>query len=277
MAADDVVTFRSVVSDPSRLMGVKAVWGRSREAVMCFSKIGTARSVAQKSASRPFFVTIGGGQRVPNELRGRALEVVRGTEKYGKTSDFVRDPELRAWLSQWPAAITTAETYAIKSEPRIVEDLGLPNRKILENAFDRVVGDDEEIAALWDVLADLPVQRRWDLRSDAPEIIFTSVEGQKLWRLSRKIENDPSLKREAKEQNRRKNDGVIVCEACKFSDAQGKMFDAHHLQPLMAGVRETRIDDLAVLCPTCHRWAHAKAPDILSPLPVSAIAQARAD
>jgi len=271
MAVDDLVLFRSVVNDPELLMGVKAVWGRSQEAVMCFSTIGTARSVAHSSANRPFFVTIGGGQRVPDELRGRALEVVRATEKYGPTQDFVRDPELRTWLSQWPAAVTTAETYSIKSEPLIVDDLGLPDRKILENAFDRVVRKEEAIQALWNALANLPVQRRWNLRSDAPSVAISSIEGKSIWRRAREIENDPKLKKEAKDQNRRKNNGLIVCEACEFTDKQSKMFDAHHLQPLMAGVRETRVDDLAVLCPTCHRWAHAKAVDPLFPVPVHLI------
>jgi predicted HNH restriction endonuclease len=54
------------------------------------------------------------------------------------------------------------------------------------------------------------------------------------------------------------------------------MFDAHHLQPLAAGIRESRVDDLVVLCPTCHRWAHVKAEDKLSPITVQAVARAMA-
>ncbi|MER8536669.1 HNH endonuclease [Mesorhizobium sp. M1005] len=54
------------------------------------------------------------------------------------------------------------------------------------------------------------------------------------------------------------------------------MFDAHHLQPLAAGNRESRVDDLVVLCPTCHRWAHAKAEDKLSPIAIHDVAEAMA-
>jgi predicted HNH restriction endonuclease len=90
----------------------------------------------------------------------------------------------------------------------------------------------------------------------------------KIWKLSQEIERDSRLKRDAKALNRAKNSGVIVCEACKFSDPLDSMFDAHHLQPLAAGKRESRVDDLVVLCPTCHRCAHMKADDKLSPLSI---------
>jgi len=45
-------------------------------------------------------------------------------------------------------------------------------------------------------------------------------------------------------------------DSCNFADAAGSMFDAHHLRPLAVGARESRLDDLVVLCPTCHGWAH---------------------
>ena len=43
------------------------------------------------------------------------------------------------------------------------------------------------------------------------------------------------------------------------------MFDAHHLSPLVLEERESLVSDLVALCPTCHRWAHAKAGDRLHP------------
>ena len=53
------------------------------------------------------------------------------------------------------------------------------------------------------------------------------------------------------------------------------MFDAHHKRPLAAtGERKNRVKGLAVLCPTCHRWSHAKADDRLHPLPVKDIRRA---
>ena len=57
--------------------------------------------------------------------------------------------------------------------------------------------------------------------------------------------------------------GMTSDDRERVSDTLALMFDAHHLQPLAVGIRESRVDDLVVLCPTCHRWAHAKAEDKL--------------
>lgn len=275
-------------------MGVKAVWGRSSEAVMCFGSRGNAtlkdkshfsqaRTTAERSQTQPYFVTIGGGEQVPDTLRGRVLELVRATGVYGETPAFVRDEDLRARLSQWPVAIIVSEVYSIRGEPRLVEDLGFPDRRILANAYDSVIRDEGQIQRLWEALKDWGIERRWDVLPPAgfrdpgkvqmfgsmyPKLDCKSAEGKRVWKLSQEIERDPKLKREAKALNRAKNGGVIVCEACGFCDPMDAMFDAHHLQPLAAGNRESRVDDLVVLCPTCHRWAHAKAEDKLSPIPI---------
>lgn len=51
-----------------------------------------------------------------------------------------------------------------------------------------------------------------------------------------------------------------TCQACSFYLKVGKRYviDCHHLYPLALGRRETRLDDLASLCPTCHRIAHTR-------------------
>jgi hypothetical protein len=103
------------------------------------------------------------------------------------------------------------------------------------------------------------------------EIDSMSPEGKRVWRLSLQLERDAKLMRDAKELNRSKNGGVLVCEACDFSDPLTSMFDAHHPDPLAAGVRVTYAKELRILCPTCHRCAHAKAADKLSPIAVEEI------
>ncbi|MDP3821973.1 MAG: HNH endonuclease [Burkholderiales bacterium] len=51
-----------------------------------------------------------------------------------------------------------------------------------------------------------------------------------------------------------------VCQACGFCLKVGNRYvvDCHHLFPLALGVRETLLDDLVSLCPTCHRIAHTR-------------------
>lgn len=70
-----------------------------------------------------------------------------------------------------------------------------------------------------------------------------------------------------------KNGGLIVRNACSFSDSADAI-DAHHLQPLAAGIRTSQVDDLVVFYPICHRWAHAKADDKLSAIPIMEIMKA---
>ncbi len=194
-------------------------------------------------------------------------------------------------LAQWPVAIVVSEVYKVMDEPRLVEDLGLPDRRILTNAYDSVFRDDDRIQQLWDALKDRKVERRWDVMpppgfrdpgkvqmcgSIYPRLDSKSEEGKRVWTLSQEIERDPRLNGEAKALNRARNGGVLVCEACRFSVPLDSMFDAHHRDQLAKGLRESRVDHLAVLCPTCHRWAHAKAENKLSPVPVRHIAKLRA-
>ncbi len=267
---------------------------------MCFGSRGDAakkdkghysqaRITAEKAQEQPYFVTIGGGKHVPEDLQGRAIELVRTTGAYGETKAFVTGALLRKRLEQWPVAVVLSEVYTIDGEPLLVDELGFEDMNILANAYDRVMRYDDQIQILWNALKDRHVSRRWDVKLPSgfrdpggvklvgtmyPRLNIRSSEGKRVWKLSQAIERDPDLKLEVKAQNRAKNGGVVCCEACGFSDTLDGMFDAHHLQPLAAGVRESRADDLVVLCPTCHRWAHVKAPDLLSPLTVSEVAKA---
>lgn len=302
MSDEMSVSLKDVVPTPEHLMGVKAVWGRSREAVMCFGSRGNAatkdrghfsqaRTTAERAHAQPYFVTIGGGDQVPDALRGRVLELVRATGVYGETVAFVRDSNLRNRLAQWPVAIIVSEVYSVRGEPRLIEDLRFPDRRILANAYDAVIRDADQIQRLWAALKDWEIERRWDVTplpgfrdpgkvqrcgSMYPKLDSKTLEGERIWKLSQQIERDPKLRSEAKARNRAKNGGVLKCEACEFFDPSNSMFDAHHPQPLAVGVRESRADDLVVLCPTCHRWAHAKADDKLSPVLFMNIPQERA-
>lgn len=103
------------------------------------------------------------------------------------------------------------------------------------------------------------------------EAIITASEGERQTIEINVGERDPKLSKMVKELNRNRHGGVIVCESCGFESADPSVFDAHHLHPIAAGIRATRIDDLAVLCPTCHRLSHRKSADPMRPIPVDKI------
>jgi hypothetical protein len=62
--------------------------------------------------------------------------------------------------------------------------------------------------------------------------------------------------------------GDLICEDCGFDPAERttgtlvnfrSLLDVHHKRPLDEGVRRTTLLDFILLCPTCHRFAHALA------------------
>jgi 5-methylcytosine-specific restriction protein A len=293
------VLFRDVVTSPSMLMGVKAVWGKSGEPVMCFGSRGDAttkdaghfqqaRVTAKKALERPYLLTIGGGEQVSTELRGRVLELVRVTGAYGETNAFVRDAALRERLSQWPVAVMLAEVYSVVGDPHLMDDLGFPDRRVLENAYDGVRSNDADLAALWDALKDRPLAFRADVLPppsfrDPGKVqlcstlypVVSAAEGKRRYRLAAEIERNSEVAKEAKRLNRYRNGGVLVCEACDLTEEDARLFDAHHLVPLSVGERATTVAHLAILCPTCHRWAHAKGASVHEPLSVAEVGAAR--
>ena len=62
-------------------------------------------------------------------------------------------------------------------------------------------------------------------------------------------------------KERNEKDGY-TCQACgQLLIINGKaVIECHHLNPIALDKRETTIDDLISLCPTCHRIAHMREP-----------------
>lgn len=291
--------FNEVVNDSAMLMGVKAVYGRSILSLIAFGPRGDlerepskhfmlGRNTAEVALQTPYLISIGGGAQVTDELRGRALELLRVTGVYGKTSDFIPDEATRKRMAQWPVATLLTEVYTIDGEPRLVEDLGFPDRRILENAYDTVRRDPAAIAKLWEALKERSITRRYDIAPppgfiDRGKLVYvgsrypqiTAAEGERIHKSMVEVERKSAISKAKKLANKSDNGGQFVCEGCGFSDESSAMFDVHHLSPISIGPRETSMDDLAVLCPTCHRWSHAKGIDRLTPLPVAEVSAQR--
>jgi len=93
-------------------------------------------------------------------------------------------------------------------------------------------------------------------------------EGQLLYKLHKVRERDRRII-EAKKKKVLKEKGELKCEACNFDfgktyGVMGKGYiECHHLIPLANFQinKETKLDDLALLCSNCHRMIH-KDPSI---------------
>jgi len=95
---------------------------------------------------------------------------------------------------------------------------------------------------------------------DAPQDL-EYTEGGKVLRTHLRTERDGNAARLAKEiARKRSKNGKLICEACAYvpeDEYNGlELIEAHHRTPLSQGVRETKPEDFAMLCPCCHRAVH---------------------
>ena len=92
-------------------------------------------------------------------------------------------------------------------------------------------------------------------------------EGGKRYRMHVQLERDTAISKKAKAK-RLAETGMLKCEVCAFDFAQcygslGQGFiEAHHVVPVskLDGVSKTKIADLALVCPNCHRMLHKDNP-----------------
>lgn len=92
-----------------------------------------------------------------------------------------------------------------------------------------------------------------------------SEEGGLLYRWHAARERDRRLVAKKKQQALASGQ-PLTCEVCgldvsaKYGTDAGTAIECHHRRPLADGQRTTRLADLALVCPTCHRVLHAAKP-----------------
>lgn len=97
---------------------------------------------------------------------------------------------------------------------------------------------------------------------------YVGIEGRILVRIHAYKERDRRLTKEAKRVFKSKNEGRLFCECCGFEPfalygERGRdRLDAHHRRPVeeMQVETETRVEDLAIICPNCHDVIHSRRP-----------------
>jgi hypothetical protein len=101
----------------------------------------------------------------------------------------------------------------------------------------------------------------------AADTDLSAIEGDPRMFFHVRRERDPSLA-EAKREAARAAEGRLECEACGFTTQaifpglNGEVCEIHHRLPLAEAPEPltTRLEDLAVLCATCHRAIHRTNP-----------------
>ncbi len=192
----------------------------------------------------------------------------------GAIRDFDRRGR-EAFLDYHGATKRGAQSYFICRDEKEYDLKAIVYVALLPGSRDRRVGNSKKVAKAVANLKFTVIHTGEAPSREGPVPPVKSSEGKKVWRKQKKRERCRQLATAAIKRNKEKNGGRIRCEACRLTDEDRSMFDAHHLNSVAAGERVTNVNDIAVLCPTCHRWAHAKAANRLKPLPIDVVARAR--
>lgn len=92
-------------------------------------------------------------------------------------------------------------------------------------------------------------------------------EGKQVLKVHLKRERNPKLIQIAKKRFKEKH-GKLYCEACNFNFKDKynindvEFIEAHHLKPVseLKEGEKTKIEDIVMLCPNCHRMIHKYRP-----------------
>ena len=165
-------------------------------------------------------------------------------------------PLLRVWLC--PKPIPFADLTGI--EPRFQQHHGI-----------RIVPLEEIVAGLTVAAQDVDLREVvLDRPRPLPPDIMREIEvaeGELKYRLKGTRERDRTIVKSALDENKIRY-GHYTCEDCGYrpindtrvpKNYSRRMLEVHHIEQLATGKRITRLRDLAVLCPLCHRRAHVRA------------------
>lgn len=110
----------------------------------------------------------------------------------------------------------------------------------------------------------------YQISDEVDDEVHSVKEGRVIYKLHKLRERDNSINQKKKDIYFQQN-GKLDCEVCGFDfyDSYGELgkgfIEAHHRVPLseIDGETKTKLKDLALVCPNCHRMLH-KAIDTLS-------------
>jgi len=136
--------------------------------------------------------------------------------------------------------------------------------KLDKEVFDEFFGKPDELRVLASRIKNLAENE--EVASKMPEVEdedFSAKEGKLLFKYHRYRERDSKLAKRKKDRVLNIK-GKLECEVCEFDfaseygDLGNGFIECHHRVPLseLDQERETRLDDLALVCANCHRMLH---------------------
>jgi len=161
--------------------------------------------------------------------------------------------DLYNWLYKHPSATLR---NMLDEHRECLSDLEIEQR--LVNNYWIAVADEIEYAELSSL-------NEKHLRNLSKDLQYGALEGETEERRSKVVKRATWLANQFVLE--RKKQGNLICDDCKFDPGAlfdhpkynpRSLLDVHHKDPLAEGRRYTHFNDLALLCPTCHRREHVR-------------------
>lgn len=238
------------------------------------------RYLADRAAHKKVAGKLVGVHRIMHVAR--SLREIVGNDDY----EWLQD----TWASgaerhRWSVAFPIIESYSIPSKPLASEVLGAEIMKRVfarQSAYLRSLSKEDAAC-----LAELEIEPRrtqgaWFAIQKECEIAARNPVDEETDALIGDDLSGAALEGMTEEQKRmirrraaslahkfvlqRTRQGLLACDDCGFDPAERasgvgvaprSLLDVHHRFPLEEGIRVTTLEDFSLLCPTCHRVAHA--------------------
>jgi 5-methylcytosine-specific restriction protein A len=211
----------------------------------------------------------------------RPLEVILGAKRFNNIQDMWAQDGKR---NRWSVAFPIIESYEIEGRPEAKVVLGdaAYRRLFAHSSATLRPMNDIERAAIQDLkLIPVVAKNAWIgiedevLLAEQSEIdprvkrnididLKSALEGMRTERRNKIRQRAAWIANDFIKERQRSN--TLFCDDCHFEPSTRvdtkivrprSLLDVHHKDPLAEGVRYTNMADFSLLCPTCHRIAHA--------------------
>lgn len=228
---------------------------------------------------KPFLIAMGSLKRararggVPEALFGVGLAAPEGAkaEDLLHTHHLARAENLdEAGQFRWPIGVPLLRVWLSCPPVPFAAITGGPHRRFGSSDGNRVVPQDDLIPGLSVAATKVPLQEAvLDRPRPLPPYLAKLEQRWREGALRYRTHKEPLRNRTLVEAALAENlarHGVYRCEECAYEPAgdpkvmkgtERSMLDVHHFEHIAGGERETRLEDVIVLCPLCHRREHA--------------------
>lgn len=142
------------------------------------------------------------------------------------------------------------------------------NSTEIRTATDRIIELQAKIFGMTNAGSAIKLEEAALLPETELEADIVGVEGRMLTRIHYYKERDRTFTANAKKYYKSKNSGKLTCEACGldpsalYGSVGERCIEGHHKIPIeeLQPDSVTRVDDMAMVCASCHRIIHSRKP-----------------